>query len=162
MNGHLRGTLDFTVRSTLFGKPTTNTYNPLGSRMNPGEIAFVRRSFTIYKDFVRPYLTDGLIFHHTPELNEIEPRGRAILERASADRKKGMIGIFNLANISPAEDTVTVFPRGIDPGLSYEVTFDNSLSTSRIPGFTLINDGIRIRLPSSLTSELLLYSAVEE
>ena len=160
MNGHLRGSLDFTVRSTLFGKPTTNTYNPLGSEMNPQELAFVKREFDLYKNFIRPYMTNGYIFHHTPELYEAHPKGRGILERASADGTKGIVGIFNLADIRPGDETVTVYPRGLDAGKTYEVTFDNSQTTATVSGFALVNEGIRVRLPASLTSELIVYRAV--
>ncbi len=162
MNGHLRASLDFTVRSALFGKPTTNTYNPLGSEMNPRELAFVRRSFALYKAFIRPYMTDGRVFHHTPELYEIEPKGRGILERASNDGTRGVIGIFNLANVSPADAFVTVYPRGLDAGRTYEVTLDNSGAVFTAEGFRLAGDGVRVRLPVSLTSELILYRATEE
>ena len=160
MNGHLRGSLDFTVRSTLFGKPTTNTYNPLGSEMNPQELAFVKREFELYKHFIRPYLTDGYIYHHTPELFQAHPKGRGILERASADGAKGIIGIFNLADLRPGDETVTVYPRGLDAGKTYEVTFDNAQTTATVSGFALVNDGIRVRLPASLTSELIIYRAL--
>ncbi len=160
MNGHLRASLDFTVRSTLFGKPSTNTYNPLGSGMNAEELAFVKREFDLYKSFIRPYLTDGYIYHHTPELYEMHPKGRAILERSSADGTKGIIGVFNLADVRPGDDAAIVYPRGLDAGKTYEVTFDNSQTTATVGGFTLVNDGVRVRLAASLTSELIIYRAV--
>ncbi|MBQ6023192.1 MAG: alpha-galactosidase [Clostridia bacterium] len=160
MNGHLRASLDFAVRAALFGKPTTNTYNPNGSAMNPQELAFVKRSFTLYKEFIRPYLTDGYVFHHTPELYEIHPKGRGIIERASKDGTKGIVGIFNLADVSDADDTVTVYPRGLDVGKTYEVTFDNTETKCAVSGFALVNEGLRVRLPASLTSELIVYKAV--
>ena len=160
MNGHLRGSLDFTVRSALFGKPTTNTYNPLGSEMNEQALAFVRREFALYKEFIRPYLTDGYVYHHTPELFEIHPKGRGIIERSSKDGAKGIIGIFNLANIQPGDGTVTVYPRGLDEGRTYEVTLDNRQTSFTASGFALVNGGIRVRLPASLTSELIVYRAL--
>ena len=159
MNGHLRGSLDFTVRAAMLCKPTTNTYNPLGSEMNPEELAFVQRSFRLYKEFIRPYLTDGLIFHHTPELNGIHPKGRAILERASVDGAKGVIGVFNLADVRPEDGTVTVYPRGLDEGRTYRVTLDNRQTSFTASGWELANGGIRVRLPASLTSELIVYES---
>lgn len=158
MNGHLRGSLDMTVRQTLMAKPTTNTYNPMGSAMNPQEIEFVRHSFEIYKNFIRPYMTDGYIYHHTPECHDRQPKGRGIIERTSLDGTKGVIGIFNLVNV--LDELITVYPKGLDESKTYEVTFDNKRTTAVVDGFTLINDGIRVRLPGSLTSELILYSAI--
>ena len=161
MNGHLRASLDFTVRAALFGKPTVNTFNPMGSEMNPQALAFVRRSFALYKDFIRPYMTDGLIFHHTPELGGINPCGRCILERASLDGARGVIGVFNLADIRPGDETVTVYPRGLDAAKTYVLTLDNAGATATVSGFTLQNEGVRVRLPASLTSELILYRAAD-
>ena len=161
MNGHLRASLDFTVRAALFGKPTVNTFNPMGSEMNPQALAFVRRSFALYKDFIRPYMTDGLIFHHTPELGGINPGGRCILERASLDGARGVIGVFNLADIRPGDETVTVYPRGLDAAKTYVLTLDNAGATATVSGFTLQNEGVRVRLPASLTSELILYRAAD-
>ena len=160
MNGHLRGSLDFTVRSTLFGKPTTNTYNPLGSAMNGAELAFVKREFDLYKNFIRPYMTDGYIYHHTPELYQAHPKGRCILERASTDGTKGIVGVFSLADVRPGDETVAVYPRGLDAGRTYEVTFDNFQTTAVVSGFALANEGLRVRLPASLTSELIIYNAI--
>ena len=157
MNGHLCGSLDFTVRAAILCKPTTNTYNPLGSEMNADELAFVRRSFEIYKEFIRPYMTDGLIFHHTPELYGSHPSGRCVLERAAADGSRGVIGVFQLADLRPGEETVTVYPRGLDAGRTYTVTLDNSRAEFTASGYSLINGGVRLRLPASLSSELILY-----
>ena len=160
MNGHLRGSLDMTVRQTLMAKPTTNTYNPMGSNMNPQEIEFVRHSFDIYKSFIRPYMTDGLIFHHTPECFGHQPKGVGIIERSSNDGTKGVIGIFNLASVK--DEYVVVYPKGLDEGKTYEVTFDNKRTTAKVSGFTLVNDGIRVRNSVSFSSELILYKAIEE
>lgn len=158
MNGHLRASLDFTVRNTLMAKPTTNTYNPMGSQMNSQELEFVRHSFNIYKNFIRPYMTDGKIFHHTPEHYQLHPKGRGIIERASLDGTKGVIGIFNLSNV--LDEFTTVYPKGLDESKKYEVTFDNKRTTAIVDGFTLVNEGIRVRLSGSLTSELILYKAL--
>ncbi|MBR0510382.1 MAG: alpha-galactosidase [Clostridia bacterium] len=162
MNGHLRASLDFTVRSTLMAKPTTNTYNPLGSATDPQALAFVRHSFDLYKSFIRPYLTDGYIYHHTPELYENNPRGRGIIERASVDGTKGVIGVFNLADISPDDPAVTVYPRGLDASKTFTVTYDNTGASATVEGWRLVNEGVRVYLPASLTSELLIFEAKEE
>lgn len=159
MNGHLMGSLDFTVRSAIFGKPTTNTFNPCGSEMNEAELSFVKRNFELYKDFIRPYMSDGYIFHHTPELRGFQPKGHCVIERSSTDGAKGVIGVFNLADVR--DENVTVRPRGMLPGKRYEVTFDNSRSTVKIDGFEAINGGLKLRLPGSMTSEMIIYAETE-
>lgn len=159
MYGHTRASLDFQVRETLFGRPTTNTYNAAGSESNPGQIEFVRHSYKIYKEFIRPYLTDGRIYHHTPECWGTQPKGTGILERASSDGTRGVIGVFRLADA--AEERTLVFPRGLDLSRTYDVTFDNTRTTVRLSGLEMVRDGVPVRLSGALTSELILYKTAE-
>lgn len=155
---HTRGSLDLQVRHALFGRPSTNSYNCLGSVQNPIQIAFVRHSFDLYKSFVRPMAGKDLMFHHTPEVNGTQPKGVCVLERAAADASRSMIGIFHLC--MAGERTHTVFPRGLDAGKQYRVTFDNSSNTVRISGYDLIRNGLRVRLDGALQSELILIEAI--
>jgi hypothetical protein len=50
--------------------------------------------------------------------------------------------------------------RGLDVSKRYKVTFDNLGQTSIVDGFILMEQGIVVRLPGALTSELLLFEAV--
>jgi hypothetical protein len=59
------------------------------------------------------------------------------------------------------ESTFTVIPRGIDPTAVYRVTFDNHRATMLLGGYDLATNGIRVSLPSALSSELVLYERVE-
>ena len=143
MDCHTRADLDFQLRVTLFGRPTTNDYNPIGSAANPGQLARVRHAFELYKGFIRPLGRDALIFHHTP-----------VLERASYDRTRAVIGAFRLSGGAP--DEVIVQPRGLSSALSYRVTLDNSGDQFEVSGRELTQCGLRIRLTHALTSELVL------
>lgn len=160
MNSHTRASLDFQVRNTLFGRPTVDAFNAQGSEMNPPQVAFVRHCLDLYKSFIRPHMNEnGRIYHHTPELHGFQPTGQGILERASADGKWGVIGVFNLADCKT--DAVRVFPRGLDVRRTYDVTFDNSGASVQLSGYAMINEGIRVGLAGALTSELILYRAVD-
>lgn len=164
MNSHTRGSLELTVRQTLFGRPSTNDYNAVGSEFNTEQIDFVRHTFSIYKEFIRPFAPEGKIFHHTPEVYGEQPHGDVILERAAADGSRVVLGIFRLCRQPDGtnDTAVTVIPRGIDGGKTYRVTFDNSGSTAEIAGYTLKNDGIRVLLGGVFTSELILLEACGE
>lgn len=155
---HTRGSLDLQVRHTLFGRPTTNDYNCVGSVMNPVQIDFVKHTFDIYKSFVRPMAGKDLIFHHTPEVNGTQPQGVCVLERAAEDGSRAMIGVFNLCMAGEREERV--FPRGIDASATYRVTLDNSGSVCEVSGFTLCNEGLRVRLDGALQSELVLMEKI--
>ena len=167
MGCHTAAALSWQIRNTIFGRPTTNDYNAVGSEMNTEQLKTVKHTFDIYKNHVRPYIDKSLIFHHTPELvgdptapdaTVEQPRGTGILERASEDGCHGVIGVFNLAD---ATDTTvhTVYPRGIDPSRSYAVTFDNCGATVELSGAEMMQRGLRATLSGSLSSELIVYEA---
>jgi len=168
MGCHTMAALSWQVRNTIFGRPTTNDYNAVGSEMNPEQLKIVKHTFDIYKKHVRPYIDESMIFHHTPELvgdstapDAIveQPRGTGILERASEDGCHGVIGVFNLADATYA--TVhTVYPRGIDPSRSYAVTFDNLGAVVEMTGAEMMQKGIRVTLSGSLSSELIIYEVI--
>ena len=119
---------------------------------------FVKRNLELYKNFIRPFLPESKIFHHTPEFGYIEPQGFGILELDSANGDRGILGVFQLSN--PAADTAVIRLRGIDPSRDYEVTFDNRGKTCTVSGYKLANDGIAITLAGALTSELIYYRTV--
>lgn len=157
---HTRGSLDLQVRHALFGRPTTNDYNCVGSEQNPTQLAFVKHTFDLYKSFVRPMAGKDRILHHTPEVNGTQPKGVCVLERAAEDGSRSMIGIFNLCMAGEREERI--YPRGIDAAGRYRVTLDNSGAVCEADGFTLCNEGLRVRLDGALQSELLLLERIEE
>ncbi len=168
MNCHTCGSLDFQARLTLFGRPTTNDYNAVGSEMNPDQIAFLRHTFAIYKDFIRPYAAECRIWHHTPEVMAgvgaalaVHPVGTAILERSDEAGCRSVVGVFRLSN-AMAEEYTVVYPRGIDPARLFDVTFDNTGAVLRMTGAELTQNGLRVRLQGSIISELILLRAVEK
>jgi alpha-galactosidase len=167
MGCHTMAALSWQIRNTIFGRPTTNDYNAVGSEMNPAQLEIVKHTLDIYKKHVRPYIDESVIFHHTPELvgdptssGAIvdQPRGTGILERASEDARHGVIGVFSLADTGRGAVEV-VYPKGIDPSLSYTVTLDNSGASYTVSGSDLMQNGIRVTLPTALSSELIIYEA---
>lgn len=169
MNCHTRASLAFQARTAIFGRPTTNDYNAVGTRMNPAQIETVKRTFDLYKTYIRPYIEHSLIFHHTPALLMDEgvkgyaveqPHGVGILERASEYGEAGVIGVFSLADDKNQARKLRVYPKGIDMGRDYRVLFDNSGDMAVVSGYTLQNEGIRVSLGAAMTSELIVYKAI--
>lgn len=157
MNCHTRGSLEWTVRQTIFGRPTSNDYNAVGTTFNPEQIEFVRHTLDLYKEYLRPYIRHSKMYHHTPELYGEQPQGVAILERAAADGEAGALGVFALSDQARIPETVTVYPRGVDLSATYEVRMDNSGACYEISGERMSNEGIRVALHGALTSELIVY-----
>ncbi len=142
----------------MFVRPTAGISTPLGERTNEVQLEFIQHCFTIYKDFIRPFLPESKVYHHTPEVSGFAPKGWGILETTSKNGSKGILGVFQLSN--PKERETVVRLRGVDISKNYLVTFDNMRKSCEMSGVVLVNEGIRIRLEGALTSELILFSAM--
>ena len=154
-SGHTTADLDFQSRLLLFVRPTFGFLYPLGSEPNPVLMKRLRRWADLYKNFVRPFMDTGRVYHHTPEVSGLDPHGWGVLELASGDRTRGICGLFQLASPTQAEYRLRL--RGLDVSRRYRVTWDNSGSACEMDGVTLMKEGVTVRLEGALTSELLLF-----
>ncbi len=100
----------------------------------------------------------GRIYHHTPSFEGPEPKGWGVLELASRDRTQAIAGVFQLS--APQQSEYLLRLRGLDVARRYRVTLDNSGQTCEVDGFTLMKQGLTVRLEGALTSELLLAQTV--
>ena len=97
--------------------------------------------------------------HHTPVVENPEPKGWGVLELASRDLTRGICGLFQLS--APSQPEYVLRLRGLDVGKQYRVTFDSSGQSCVVAGYALMKQGITVRLESALTSELLIFEAVD-
>lgn len=155
MGCHEYGGLDLHMRNTMLTHMSLNVISPVAAAVNTDSMEFIRRSVKLYKDFIRPILPDCLVYHHTPEAYVKTDGGFSALEIASPDKSRGACAVFTVEK--PANAEYRLYPKGIDPSLEYIVTLDNYRSSFKMSGFALMNDGIKIRIPSALSSELVLY-----
>ena len=154
-SGHTAADFDFQSRLLLFVRPTFGFLHPLGSAWNPQMLARARQWAALYRDFVRPFMATGRIYHHTPEVDGLDPQGWGVLELASADRTRGICGLFQLA--APTQPEYLLRLRGLDAAKRYRVTWDTSGQTCELDGAVLAQQGITVRLEGALTSELLRF-----
>jgi alpha-galactosidase len=152
-NSHIRAHIDFQARFLLFGRPTVGLV--FGNALQLERLQHVIR---IYKEVVRPFHRQSRIYHHTPTEVGNEHPGWGVLELAARDHTRSVAALFRLDGLGASEYLFR--PRGLDVARTYAVTFDNSGQTALVDGYTLITQGIVIRLESALTSELLLFDAV--
>ena len=159
--GHTTAELDFQLRTILFMRPTFGGmgFQPGGAPWNPILLGRLKHAVSLYKDFVRPIMPTGRIYHHTPVMAGPDPNGWGVLELASRDRTRGMCALFQLS--APTEPEYLLRPRGLDVSKTYRVTFDNAGQSAEIAGATLATHGITVRLEGALTSELLLFEEAE-
>ena len=157
--GHTTAEYDFQARLLLFVRPTLAFFHPLGSQANPIMLERTKHWLEIYKGFVRPFMPTSRIYHHTPAITGPEPRGWGVLELASADHTRGICGLFQLA--APTEAEYLLRLRGLDLSRRYRVTWDNTGQACELDGFVLMKQGLSIHLEGALTSELLLFEALD-
>lgn len=158
MNNHLAGEFDFQNRLCLFGRPTiAGILQPPDAAANPILLGKIKDMVKLYKEFVRPMMDTGRIYHHTPTITQRDPEGIGVLELASRDRTKAIAGIFRLLGFDQQEYLLKF--RGLDPSRCYKVTCGNSGSTFVTYGKDLVYAGIPIRLETPVTSELIVCEA---
>ncbi|MGI6691342.1 MAG: glycoside hydrolase family 36 protein [Christensenellales bacterium] len=145
------------IRNLMFARPTIGCFRPSLAQSNPIQLEIIRRHVTLYKEFIRPMHPVSLMYHHTPDLTQAKD-GFGILEMAHEDASQGLLGVFRL-RASGCDETI-VYPRGVSADRTYAVTFDNSGAVAQTSGAELLRSGIRVRLGSALTSELIVYRSI--
>ena len=156
-DGQSAAEFSFQSRLLLFMEPKFGFLYPIGAAVNPLFMAQIKHWIGQYKNFVRPFISSSRIYHHTPVVTGLEPHGWGVLELASEDRTRGICGLFQLS--APTTPEYRLCPRGLDRARRYKVTFDNLDQTFVVDGFTLMEQGIPVRLEDALTSELLIFEA---
>ena len=126
-----------------------NVVAPATTLANTRQMQFIQHSVEIYKNFIRPFLAESKIYHHTPE-----PKESCVIEITASDQAKGAIGVFAMTE---GAQRITVYPKGLDLGSTYRVTMDNSGAVFEKNGYDLMSQGLVVNLPASMASELILY-----
>lgn len=155
MGCHTLGSFDFHIRNTMLGHISLNVTSPVGADWNTEQIEFIKHSLDIYKSFIRPFLSEAKIYHHTPDLTD---RDDCVIELSAPDKSKGVVGVFTLCGSDEKELIVT--PKGIDVSKNYKVTLDNNRESYTVSGRQLKHGGITVDISSSLSSELVLYENI--
>ena len=155
---YTKASFDFQIRQLLFVSPNFPMLNPGDCSENPWQVECVKKNIAFYKHFIRPFLPESKIYHHTPEFGYIEAKGFGILELDSKSGDRGILGVFQLS--SPSDDNVRIRLRGIDKSKQFRVTFDNREETCVVSGYQLTNEGIYIYLDGALISELVYYESI--
>ncbi|MGI6336659.1 MAG: glycoside hydrolase family 36 protein [Eubacteriales bacterium] len=160
MGSHAYASLDFQMRNAMFGHISLNVFGPKDAEMNSQVFEFIRHSTDLYKSFIRPYLPDAKIYHHTPDTLDIEKNCYVILELAADDNSRDTIGYFTLPGFDGRE--VTVFPRGVDIDRDYRVYFDNTRRSHTRSGADLSENGIKLHIANGFESELITLEVIGE
>ncbi|MEO7909655.1 MAG: alpha-galactosidase [Roseiflexaceae bacterium] len=156
----LEGNLDYQLRVVILSHPIFRGISPSLEELNPHYRARIVHAVELYKQVIRPILPECRVFHHTGALPIFEQTPWCVLEYAAADRDQTVLGLFRTADTG--DDSYVVRPKGIDHARDYAVTFDNTGEIVRYRGRDLAETGIRVCLPATQTSELLLIRGTED
>ncbi|GGD80024.1 glycoside hydrolase family 36 protein [Paenibacillus nasutitermitis] len=156
--GFTTASLEFQARLLLFVRPTIGSATPPTFMPNPLQLEKITHMIDLHKNFVRPMMNASNIYHHTPEVDGLDPKGTGILELASESKERALMGIFQLSN--PETNDIQVVFKGVSASKRYVVTLDNSGETFEVEGHKLKMGGLTIRLGNALTSELILVEAL--
>jgi len=152
--GSYRGSAETQMHAAILAHPTFSGLTPSLAEANPALIALVRKYVAIYKDFLRPFHRQSLVYHHTPEIPGADGRGWCALEYVSPDRGRAAVGVFRLVNAE--SETYRLRFRGLAPDKSYTLVSEPGSVAWTAPGSLLIDEGLEIRLDTAMTSRLLL------
>ena len=152
LDTHLR--VDFSL-----GTPFLVPIAPSVQEMNPAVLQEYARYAKLYKSFIRPLWPTCKMFHHAPitAYGNVDSSPWFAVEFAAPNRSKGWATIVRMAGGD--SDFYLFRPRGLDPARNYRVTFDSTRTTAVVSGLHLIQEGLRLRLESTFSSELLLFEA---
>lgn len=156
MGGHRFGSLDLQMRNTMLTHLTLNVINPADAKINDVQMEFVRHSVEVYKNFIRDIIPQSKVYHHVPETDR---NSFTALEISTQNGEKGALAAYTLS-LAKKENFV-IIPRGIDPAFTYKVTLDNSRTCFTASGYDLMTKGITLKIPTSMSSELVLYEAIK-
>jgi alpha-galactosidase len=159
-NSPNRGHFDTHLR-VLFslGTPWLAPVAPNLQDMSPVRLERYRHYGNLYKKFFRPVLPTCRMYHHAPvtATGGVTASPWFAMEFASRDGAKGWATFVRLR---PGEPGTYLFrPRGTDPAKTYRVTLDSKGTTASVDGLLLVQQGIPIRLESTLSSELVLFES---
>ena len=155
MGCHEFGSFDAHMRNVMLTHMSLNVVSPAKARLNPVQMDFIKHSVEVYKSFIRPFLSEAKVYHHTPEAAKRPDGGYAALEIASPEGDRGALSVITLSGIGHRR--ITVFPKGLKSDKAYLVTFDNSGAVAPLPGYEIIKNGVTVNIESPLSSELVLF-----
>lgn len=146
---------DFAIRAGMFGHLNLSGVDLSVEKTNDTGLKSWKRGVELYKTFLRPFLSDCRVFHHTERQDYLHKGDWVVLEYASADASRAAVGLFRLHQAKEGEPFQLKL-RGLDVSRTYRVLFDNAGRAVTLTGYELSVRGIPVELPGPMTSELLM------
>jgi len=152
----LDGDIDSQLRMVCLCRPIFRGIAPSVGELTPFLKERIDHHLGLYKSFIRPVLVESRVFHHTPFLPLYGASPWCVLEYASRDSLRAVAGLFRTSG--EGQDEFLLKPRGLRRDRTYKVTFDNSGESCTMSGADLALHGLAVRLSSTMSSEMVLFS----
>jgi alpha-galactosidase len=156
----LEGDVDAQLRLVCLCRPIFRGIAPSREEMSAFLQERIDHHLKVYREFIRPVMIDGRVFHHTPFIKHTQLSPWCVLEYASADGARAVAGVFRTGDAP--EPVYHLAPRGLDPARTYRVTLDNRGQAFCLSGAELLLHGMDLRLELPQSSELVLFEALTE
>ena len=115
--------------------------------------AEIKKAVTTYKEKLRPLIRNANLYHIFPRPDSVRWDG---IEYFDPVTKKGVVYFFKPSDNG---DTQAIKLKGLDPALSYTLTFeDHSNKTMELKGNVLMKEGVMVSLKGILASELMFIT----
>lgn len=154
MGCHATGDVRSHIRNAMLTHMSLNVISPACLGECSDSMGIVKRSVKIYKESIAPFLPVSKVYHHTPDRKTAAEKGYSALEVASPEKDRAALAVFALP--FGGEKDVFITPRGISAEYEYSVYTDNDQVRYTAAGSEILSRGVRIRLSSALSSELVL------
>ncbi|MEA4833068.1 MAG: glycoside hydrolase family 36 protein [Oscillospiraceae bacterium] len=149
--------IDFQMRYIYICHPNMRGIAPNVDSFNPCLKQRINNNLQLFKNLIRPLMRDCLVYHHTPWLPLRKSAEWCVFEYSAPDKTKSLAAVFRLSY--SRNDFYILYPKGIDRSKKYKVSFCSSGETAEASGYELVNNGLRLYMPGSLTSELIIFEA---
>ena len=147
--------LELALRVPLFGQYCISGLKEEWLDSSNSECQMIERHIDIYKNFLRPFVRDCRVFHHTPVLVGQNRSSWCVLEYAARDATRALAGVFKLDDSCSGE--YHFVPKGLDPACDYRVKLDSAQQEMVLPAEQFLAKGIKVKLTATGHSELLLF-----
>jgi alpha-galactosidase len=154
----LDGDIDAQLRMVCLSRPIFRGIAPNLGELTPYLKDRIGHHLGLYRSFIRPVLAESRVFHHTPFVPLYGASPWCVLEYAAKDGRRGLAGVFRTSG--GGNDEFVLKPRGLRLDRSYRVTLDNRGETFTAAGSDLAREGLAVRLPNTMSSELVLFDEV--
>ena len=114
------------------------------------------RGIRAYKEIFRNLVNNGKLWHHTPFLPVDGTAPWCALECSAQDGSASYAVIMRCRH--GENDTFMFYPRGIDPDHPCRVRLLNAKQEFTIPGWALLQNGIRVNLDAPMMAETIVFN----